>query len=125
MNQRRIDSHTLLCSLRVLARHAPCGAAPGVREHAFQIACAPVLEPVATFSMFAHRSGLFIFWRISFRNGWILAKMNDISPLMPGCRKSSSLTAPCRTSARRHVPIAADLAHPGVFLAGKGVDDLR
>src|SRR5208283_4693285 len=43
-------------------------------------------DPVATFSMFSHASGLFIFWRSSFRNGWTFAKKKNISPLQPGWR---------------------------------------
>jgi len=56
------------------------------------------LRSVATFSMFDHELGLFIFWRSSFRNGWILAKMKNISALQPGCTNSSSCSAPCNTN---------------------------
>ncbi len=55
-------------------------------------------DPVATFSMFDHELGLFIFWRSYFRNGWILAKMKNISALQPGCTNSSSCSAPCNTN---------------------------
>src|SRR6266851_1180819 len=56
-----------------------------------------VFDPVATFSIFAKASGLLVFARNSLRNGWTLAKMKNISPQQPGCRKSSSLSAPCST----------------------------
>src|ERR1700686_2685848 len=53
-----------------------------------------VFDPVAIFSMLAKASGLLVFSRNSLRNGWTLVKIKNISPHQPGCRKSSSLSAP-------------------------------
>src|ERR1700693_4888441 len=54
-------------------------------------------DPVAIFSMLAKASGLLVFARNSLRKGCTLAKIKNISPQQPGCRKSSSLRAPYTT----------------------------
>ena len=57
-----------------------------------------VFDPIATFSMLAKASGWWLFSRNSLRKGQTLAKMMNISPLNPGCRKISSLSAPSTTN---------------------------
>ena len=78
-----------------------------------------VFEPVATFSMLAKAFGIVHFLTNFFQERMDLGKNEKHFSAASGLQKELFIESAMQHEGRSHIPIAAHLANPGIFLARK------